>query len=185
MGKLLLTDGTDLEKKGTEFIGWGYHSSRYYPYAIEQAMYSTYKEALNEVKKIQAETNMPMAEIMHKELARDLETSDYTKWGIDPLASEPQIPASTKRKTHKSFCCLCDFASDLVACSMTERQEHVEDNRCIYAMRNKKRVSVVRGGVVEMNRKTYRRKLNGDLGEEVKLERRNQLLMYSITGKHD
>jgi hypothetical protein len=51
--KLLLTEGSDIEAQKVERIGWGHHSSRYYPYAIKQAMWSAYDECLKETLKEQ------------------------------------------------------------------------------------------------------------------------------------
>lgn len=66
-GRLLLTDGVNQqfsEESFRETIGWGFHTSRYYPHAVEEAMYVTHREALKQAQTISQTTGREIVEIM-------------------------------------------------------------------------------------------------------------------------
>jgi hypothetical protein len=167
--KPLLTDGLDIAEQKVERIGWGFHSSRYYPYAIEQAMWSTYDECLKETKRIAERAGIPHAEIMHPEFLRCLEFSDYKKYGASRLTEKPFVPLDAKRTTYESFCSPCDFAKNFKACSRKERGEHIKDNLCVFAKKDGKRVSQVTGGRAVLEGQAYGREMGGELGEKAEV----------------
>lgn len=78
-------------------VGWGFHSSRYYPYAIREAMYCSYFNCRQEGKKIAKRLDKELVEIMHRDTRWELKhhCSDYTdnkELPIPRLESGPFTP---------------------------------------------------------------------------------------------
>jgi hypothetical protein len=180
--KLLLTDGRETEDGKIVRIGWGYHGSRYYPYAFKQAMWSAYGECLKVTLEIERREHILHLEVMHPELRREWEFSDHKKYGLPELTEEPYVPLEAKRTSHHSFCCLCDFANNRNACSLAEREAHTEDNLCLYARINGQRVSVIRGGYIKVGDDTFRRRIDGQLAKPERIRERKQLLFREFMG---
>lgn len=86
----------DFSIPGCEMLGWGFHSTRYAPYAEKEAKVMAYRCCKREAEKIIQRTSLSFVELMSEDLRRELEEASPGP----ELWSGPATPLSARRNMH-------------------------------------------------------------------------------------
>lgn len=95
-GRLLLGDGSPETRQKSDILGWGFHTSRFYVYALQEAMTRAYFACRMEAEAIRDRTGKDIVELLLEDTRWELKQGLRDYAFLRELASGPFVPICMK-----------------------------------------------------------------------------------------